>query len=75
IEINPQYAMAWIGKGNALDDQGKHNEAIQAYDKAIEINPQYAMAWYNKGVTLKSLGRTAEADAAFSKAKELGYNG
>jgi Flp pilus assembly protein TadD len=56
-------------------EQGKHNEAIQALDKAIEIDPQYAKAWNKKGDALKSLGRITEADAAFAKAKELGYSG
>jgi tetratricopeptide (TPR) repeat protein len=29
----------WFAKGNALYDQGKYDEAIQAYDKAIELDP------------------------------------
>jgi Flp pilus assembly protein TadD len=53
--------------------EGKYNDTIKAFDKAIEIEPQYALAWYNKGVALKLLDRTTEADAAFAKAKELGY--
>ena len=63
---------AWINKGRTLYGQGKYDEAIQAYDKAIEINPQHADAWNSKGIVLMLLGRTIEADAAFAKAKELG---
>jgi tetratricopeptide (TPR) repeat protein len=65
----------WVNKGTALFSQGKYNEAIQAYDKAIELNPNLVLAWYNKGNAFKALGRISEADAAFAKAKELGYNG
>jgi tetratricopeptide (TPR) repeat protein len=44
-----QNAKDWYDKGKALDDQGKHDEAIKAYDEAIRLDPQYADAWYNKG--------------------------
>ena len=73
--MDPQHASAWNNKGVALIHQGKYDEAIQAYDKAIEINPQYADAWNNKGNALNKLGRTTESNAAFTKAKELGYSG
>jgi Flp pilus assembly protein TadD len=68
--------LTWFIKGNALlYKQGKYDEAIKAYNKAIEINPKYAKAWNNKGIALNKLGRTAEANAAKTKAKELGYKG
>ncbi len=65
--------MAWNNKGLALKAQGKYDEAIKAYDKAIEINPQLALAWSGKGLVLQDLDRTEEANAAFTKAKELGF--
>jgi Flp pilus assembly protein TadD len=55
--------------------EGKYNDTIKAFDKAIEIEPQHALAWYNKGTALMLLRRNSEADAAFAKAKELGYKG
>lgn len=64
----------WMYKGAALAVQGKLDEAVMAFDRAIEIDPQNTVAWCNKGVVFKMLGRTADADAAFAKAKELGYN-
>ena len=39
IIINPQYAEAWYNKGVALDDLGRFEKELIAYDKAIEINP------------------------------------
>jgi tetratricopeptide (TPR) repeat protein len=37
----------------ALYDQGKLEEAIQNYKKAIEINPKNAYAYYNLAVALE----------------------
>ena len=38
IEINPQFAGAWNNKGVVLDDLGRNEEAIAAFDTAIAIN-------------------------------------
>jgi tetratricopeptide (TPR) repeat protein len=69
IECNED---AWNNKGRILLSQGKYDEAVQAYEKALEINPYNADAWTSKGSVLKLLGRTKEANEAFSRAKELG---
>jgi tetratricopeptide (TPR) repeat protein len=36
--INPKYVGAWNGKGAALDDLKRYEEAIASYDKALEID-------------------------------------
>ncbi|MCJ7445870.1 MAG: tetratricopeptide repeat protein [Methanotrichaceae archaeon] len=68
-------AKDWNDKGNALGSQGKYDEAITAFNKAIELNPKYAEAWYNKGFALELVGKTSESNAAYAKAKELGHKG
>jgi len=41
-------------KGLALDDLGKYEEAIQAYNRSIDLKPGLAEAWSNKGNALNS---------------------
>ncbi len=67
-----QTAEDWFNKGGALNSQGKYDEAIKAYDKAIEIDPQYADAWIGKGTTLYAQGRVNESESsqAYFKAAE-----
>lgn len=67
-------AVDWDNEGVHLRAQGKYNEAIQAFDKAIEIDLQDADAWYEKSYALNKLGRTTEANAAYAKANELEFS-
>jgi Flp pilus assembly protein TadD len=39
--------------GVTLIYQGKYDEALKAFDKAIKINPQDAGAWNNQGLVLR----------------------
>ena len=61
--LTPTYNM-----GNALQDQGNLEEAIEAYGKALAINPDYADAYYNTGNALKRQDNLEEAIEAYSKA-------
>ena len=42
--------------GIVLKDQGKLEEAIEAYNKALSMKPDYAEAYNNMGVVLKDKG-------------------
>ena len=64
-------AKDWFDKGIALQEQGKYDEAVQAYNKAIEIDPQHASAWTNKGVALADQSEYDEAIQAYNKAIEI----
>jgi len=44
LEINPQFALAWLNKGWALGALGRYTEALECYDEAIEIDPNYSEA-------------------------------
>jgi enediyne biosynthesis protein E4 len=69
---------AAAGLANALNadgikctDEGRLQEAVSAFEKALAADPSFFMAAYNRGVVLGRLGRTQEAVAAFRTAIRL----
>jgi tetratricopeptide (TPR) repeat protein len=37
IALEPEYADPWNGKGHVLQSQGRHEEALEAFEKAIAL--------------------------------------
>ena len=54
--MKPDYAEAHNNLGNALQDQGKLDEAIACYRRALELKPDYAEAHTNLGIALQARG-------------------
>ena len=54
--------------GNALQEQDKLEEAIEAFNKALTIKPDYVEAYNNLGNVLKDQGKLEGAIEAFNKA-------
>ena len=61
-------------KGVALDDLGRHEEAIEYYDRLLAIDPTEVNALNNKGVALAELGKYQEAIEYFDKALAIDPN-
>ena len=57
--------------GNTLQEQGKLEEAIAAYNKALDIKPDYAEVYNNMGNVLQDQGKLEEAIKAYNKALAL----
>ncbi len=57
--------------GIVLDDQGKHDEAIAQYQKAIKLDPKNALAYNNWGSVLDEQKKYDEAIVQYQKAIEL----
>ncbi|HZK71138.1 MAG TPA: tetratricopeptide repeat protein [Clostridia bacterium] len=67
MEINPQDADAWFGKGNALENMGKYEEATKTYRKAMEIEPHNINYGISKNNVIEKLGRHEVASAFYKK--------
>ncbi|WP_418006836.1 tetratricopeptide repeat protein [Nostoc piscinale] len=51
IQLNPNFANAYLRLGTTLTLQGQNKleAAVAAYEKAIQLNPNDADAYYNLG--------------------------
>jgi tetratricopeptide (TPR) repeat protein len=64
-------ASDWVEKGVALVLEGKYNEAIINFNKAIELDPKDAVAYNNRGVAYGELGNYEQEITDCSKAIEI----
>jgi tetratricopeptide (TPR) repeat protein len=58
-----------------LQEQGKLDEAMAEYRRAIQLDPKGAPSYYQLGIVLRARGRAEEAIAAFGKAAALDSGG
>ncbi|MDD4652877.1 MAG: tetratricopeptide repeat protein [Methanothrix sp.] len=70
-EIDADAPENWLSRGNALFNQGKYEDAVEAYDRSLDLDPLNAETWQNKGYALNKLGRNKEANECFWKATGL----
>ena len=68
---NAESAEIHLDKGNALSDQGDHESAISAYDKALDLNPNLAVAYYNRGIAKGQIEQYREAISDYDAAIRL----
>lgn len=59
MNIHPLYKNPPLILGNAYYYLGKHDEAIQSYQKALDIAPEYEEAQNNLAIVLRDIGRIA----------------
>lgn len=62
---------AYVEKARALRDQGRIDEALSNYEKAIELNPKLASVYHDMGQIYKNKGNPDKAVEMYSKAIEL----
>jgi Flp pilus assembly protein TadD len=49
IEKDPNFAHAYVNRGNAYRDLKQYQQALQDYNKAISLKPNFIMAYNNRG--------------------------
>src|SRR5260370_160177 len=67
-------SFTWEHLKAALRGQGKLDDAIAEYRRAIEIDPNYAFAHNNLGVALRGQGKLDDAIAEYRRAIEIDPN-
>src|ERR1700691_3374396 len=67
-EPKPEYLTSL---GNTLLEQGRREEALKTFDKAVQLKPDSAEIWKNLGAVLQKLERLDEALLSFQHALKL----
>lgn len=71
IELEPEFAEAWVNLGNAYGYQSDYENALYAFNKAIEQDPIYGKALLGKAITLRNMNRLEDAIKCFDSILEL----
>ena len=71
ISVNPGDPMAFNVLAGIFYQQGRFDEAVEAYRKAVEIEPNNAVIVNNLGLALQAQRKDAEALENFDTAKSL----
>jgi tetratricopeptide (TPR) repeat protein len=71
LEKNPRCSLALNTLGNALMQEGRFQEAIADFRRAIRIKPDYADVYNNYGAALIRVGQQREAMAQYEQALKL----
>lgn len=61
IELDPEYAAAWLNLGIALADEGRCEESVEAARRAVAIDPEDGSALYSLADALDDTNCAAEA--------------
>ena len=71
IRLNPRYVEAYINRGIAKKNMGRHTDAIADHDEAVRLKPNLAEAYTNRGNVKSEMGRHADAIADHDEAIRL----
>jgi tetratricopeptide (TPR) repeat protein len=71
IELKPDYADAWLNRGQSYVYLNQLDQALADFDKADQLEPLDFWARLRRGLVLERLGRWKQALADYSKCMEL----
>lgn len=73
LKISPD-ADAYNNRGNAYDDKGVYDKAIDDYNHAIELRPDEVIAYNNRGVAYSKIGDYRKAMKDYNQAIRIKPN-
>ena len=68
---DPVLKTVYVSYGNALDEEGKMEKAVDVYDEGINIFPDYFQLYYNKGISQIKLDKAGDALLSFERSATL----
>jgi tetratricopeptide (TPR) repeat protein len=71
VDRNPKDKLGWYYMGAALNNLGRSNEAVDAFEHALEIDSNFEMALRNEATAYMQLGRFNESESNLKKAVEI----
>ena len=58
LDLKPNYVRAWSNMGIGYANQGRYEESIRFYVRALAMNPKADNAWQYLRISLSCAGRT-----------------
>jgi tetratricopeptide (TPR) repeat protein len=71
INLYPESNIGFHNRGLAYRYEGRHDEAIADFDRALRIDPSEVNSYIERGAAYLIMGRTSDAVADFSRAIEI----
>ena len=74
LKSSPYHEGAQSNLGILYNQLGKHQKAVNCFEKAIQINPNSANAYYSLGVIFTQLGESQKAISYYEKVIQINPN-
>ena len=68
LALQSNHPLAWLARGNLLNELDRHDEALQSYARALSLQGDLAEAWVGRGDALRELRQPDGAVEAYNKA-------
>jgi tetratricopeptide (TPR) repeat protein len=69
--VSPMVPGGYYNLGNAFAEEGRHLEAVTAYQRTVQIDPGHHRAFFNMGNSFRNLGRYRDAVDAYNEALRI----
>jgi tetratricopeptide (TPR) repeat protein len=73
LEMDPEYVLAYNGRGMAYLALERYDEALSDFETAIALDPSFSLAYFNRGEAHYLSGDLDEALLDFETSCDMGY--